>query len=112
MVLVHGGGFLPYQAARIDQGYRSGQGRPTELQRDKPSDYLPLLYYDTVAISAEAVRMLRDIAGASHIMLGSDYVFSGTEEKLIESVERAGLEPGEVRLICCQSAQRLFFEKN
>lgn len=111
MVLVHGGGFLPYQAARIDQGYRSGQGRPTELQRDKPSDYLPLLYYDTVAISAEAVRMLRDIAGAGHIMLGSDYVFSGTEENLVGQVEEAGLEPGEARLICCQNAQRLFFKK-
>ena len=63
IVLVHGGGYLPYQAARIDSGYLSGQGRPVELQRDKPSDYLPLMYYDNVNVSPEVVRLMRDIAG-------------------------------------------------
>ena len=111
MVLVHGGGFLPYQAARIDQGYRSGAGRPVELQRDKPSDYLPLLHFDTVAVSPQVIRMMRDVAGADRILLGSDYVFSGTEEPLTTNVREAGLEPGEVRLICCQNAQRLFLKE-
>ena len=108
MVLVHGGGFLPYQAARIDSGYRTGSGRPVELKRDKPSDYLSMLYYDTVNMSPDSIRMMRNIAGAEHIMLGSDYVFSGTPEWLTEPVKQAGLEPGEFQLICCGSARRLF----
>ena len=110
MVLVHGGGFLPYQAARIDNGYRSGAGRPVELKRDKPSDYLEMLYYDTVNMSPDSLRMLRNVAGAEHIMLGSDYVFSGTPQPLTEPVREAGFEPAEYQLICCGSAQKLFFE--
>ena len=110
MVLVHGGGFLPYQAARIDNGYRSGAGRPVELKRDKPSDYLEMLYYDTVNMSPDSLRMLRNVAGAEHIMLGADYVFSGTPQPLTEPVREAGFEPAEYQLICCGSAQKLFFE--
>ena len=112
MVLVHGGGFLPYQAARIDNGYRSGAGKPVELKRDKPSDYLDLLYYDTVNMSPDSLGMLRNIAGAEHIMLGSDYVFSGTPQSLTEPVQQAGFEPAEYRLVCCGSAQKLFFKEN
>ena len=82
LVLVHGGGYLPYQAARIDNGYITGQGRPVELQRDRPSDYLPLLYYDNVAVSPQVVRLMRDIAGAEHLLLGSDYVFAGPPRPL------------------------------
>ena len=112
MVLVHGGGFLPYQAARIDNGYRSGNGKPTQLKRDKPSDYLPLLYYDNVAVSTEAVRMMRAIAGAEHILLGSDYVFAGTSDPLTANIVGAGFDDREVSLICCGNAQRLFLKES
>jgi aminocarboxymuconate-semialdehyde decarboxylase len=112
MVLVHGGGFLPYQIARIDNGYRGGAGRPVELKRDKPSDYLPMLYYDTVNMSPDSLRMMRSVAGAEHIMLGSDYVFSGTSQSLTEPLREAGLEPEEYRLVCCGSARKLFFKEN
>ena len=112
MVLVHGGGYLPYQAARIDNGYRSGNGKPTQLKRDKPSDYLPLLYYDNVAVSTEAVRMIKEIAGAEHIMLGSDYVFAGTSDPLTANIEGAGFDDREVSLICCGNAQRVFLKED
>jgi aminocarboxymuconate-semialdehyde decarboxylase len=108
LVLVHGGGYLPYQAARIDNGYRTGQGHPVDLQRDQPSDYLPLLYYDNVAVSPEVVRLMRDIAGADHLMLGSDYVFAGPPLPLADNVAQAQLPPDEVSLICCGTAQGLF----
>ena len=112
IVLVHGGGYLPYQAARIDNGYLGGQGRPVDLKRDKPSDYLPLLYYDNVAVSPQVVRLMRDVAGANHIMLGSDYVFSGTATPLMENVEQAALEPEEASLICCQNARKVFLKES
>ena len=111
LVLVHGGGFLPYQAARIDSGYLSGQGRPTELKREKPSDYLPLMYYDTVAVSSPVVRLMKDIAGCDHVLLGSDYVFAGPKRQLIENVENAGFSEEEVSLICCKNARKLFLKE-
>ena len=111
MMLVHGGGFLPYQAARIDNGYRSGAGKPVELQRDKPSDYLPLLYYDNVAVSPAVVRMMRDIAGADHVMLGSDYVFSGSPRPVATNINEAGFSADEVNLMCCGNARRFFLKE-
>ena len=111
MMLVHGGGYLPYQAARIDNGYRSGAGRPVDLQRDKPSDYLPLLYYDNVAVSAPAVRMMHDIAGAEHLLLGSDYVFAGSPAPIAGNIEAAGFTNEQVDLICCGNARRLFLKE-
>lgn len=111
MMLVHGGGYLPYQAARIDNGYLSGAGRPVELQRDKPSDYLPLLYYDNVAVSSAAVRLMHDIAGTEHLLLGSDYVFAGSAAPIAENIEEAGFSPEQVELICCGNSRRLFLRE-
>ena len=111
LVLVHGGGYLPYQAARIDNGYITGQGRPVELQRDRPSDYLPLLYYDNVAVSPQVVRLMRDIAGAEHLLLGSDYVFAGPPRPIAGNLEGVGLSADEVSLICCGNAQRVFLKE-
>jgi aminocarboxymuconate-semialdehyde decarboxylase len=111
MMLVHGGGYLPYQAARIDNGYLGGNGRPAELRRDRPSDYLPLLYYDNVAVSAPAVRMMHDIAGAEHLLLGSDYVFAGPRSPVAANIEEVGFTPDQLDLICCGNARRLFFKE-
>ena len=111
MMLVHGGGYLPYQAARIDNGYRSGAGRPVDLQRDKPSDYLPLLYYDNVAVSSPAVRMMHDIAGTEHLLLGSDYVFAGSPVPISANIDEAGFTAEQVDLICCGNARRLFLNE-
>ena len=112
MMLVHGGGYLPYQAARIDNGYRSGAGRPVELQRDKPSDYLPLLYYDNVAVSPPAVRMMHDIVGTEHLLLGSDYVFAGSAEPIAANIEEVGFSADQVELMCCGNARRLFLKED
>ena len=111
MMLVHGGGYLPYQAARIDSGYLGGNGRPVELQRDRPSDYLPLLYYDNVNVSAAAVRMMHEIAGTDHLLLGSDYVFAGSRSPIAANIEEAGFTSDQVDLICCGNARRLFFKE-
>ena len=111
MMLVHGGGYLPYQAARIDNGYRGGNGRPVELQRDKPSDYLPMLYYDNVAVSTPAVRMMAEIAGPEHLLLGSDYVFSGNRAPVTDNILDAGFTTDQVNLICCGNARRLFLKE-
>ena len=51
LVLVHGGGFLPFQAARFD---RDAKGDGSE--RKLPSEVVRSLYYDSVLLSAAAVR--------------------------------------------------------
>ena len=67
IVVVHGGGFLPYQAARFARDAKSGAGVAA------PSDAIRSLYYDTVLMSAPALRFLYDCVGSGRVMVGSDY---------------------------------------
>jgi aminocarboxymuconate-semialdehyde decarboxylase len=66
LVLVHGGGFLPYQAARFDRDAKGGDGA-------LPSEAVRSLYYDTVLMSQEALRFLFEFVGADHVVVGSDF---------------------------------------
>jgi aminocarboxymuconate-semialdehyde decarboxylase len=44
-------------------------------ERGDPSEYLPSLYFDTVALSATSIALLTQVAGADHVLLGTDYPF-------------------------------------
>ncbi|HKN99408.1 MAG TPA: amidohydrolase family protein [Pseudonocardiaceae bacterium] len=91
LVLVHGGGFLPYAAARLDGGHRVGEAHAGDLARDRPSDYLPDLYFDTVTLSAPAVAFLAGLVGPGHLLLGSDYPFALGDPDPVGTVRAAGL---------------------
>ena len=93
LVLVHGGGFLPYQAARIDGGYRTRDAFAGELERGLPSAYLPHLYYDTAALSPPAIAFLTRLAGTGRVLLGSDYPFALSDPDPARTVLSAGLPP-------------------
>ena len=47
LVVVHGGGFLPYQSMRLDGGHRADALARYTIERDRPSDYLADLYFDS-----------------------------------------------------------------
>lgn len=75
-VMVHGGGFAPYQAGRWDRGYDAvAKLTATNLTR-KPSEWLKeRVLFDTVLHDAPTVGRLIDWAGADHVVIGSDYPF-------------------------------------
>lgn len=108
LVLCHGGGFLPYQIGRLQDGYRRGSEKVVELERGGPEAYLPLLYYDTVTLNPHSLRLLLSLAGAEHIMLGSDYVWEPMSGPLMEAVKALQLNPQEFSCICYDNALRLF----
>jgi len=56
LVVVHGGGFLPYQSMRLDGGHRADALSRHVIMRDQPSDYIPDLFFDTVAMRADSIR--------------------------------------------------------
>jgi aminocarboxymuconate-semialdehyde decarboxylase len=67
---------------RMDNGYRDF----TECQEnidELPSVYLKRLYYDTVTFSPHTLRMLRDVVGVDHMVMGSDF------PHLLGSIDRA-----------------------
>ena len=70
----HGGGFLPSYAARMDHGCSvfPAQCKGPTLKK-KPSDYLKMLYIDSLVFTGEALRHLVAEHGSSQILVGTDY---------------------------------------
>lgn len=85
IVLVHGGGFLPFQAGRLDQQVASGKiiaqvpnGRPA-------SSYLDRFYYDTAMLDPDVVAFLvRRVP--DRVVIGTDYPFTSSTSLVPEQV--------------------------
>lgn len=77
IVVAHGGGYLPYYAGRLDNGYRSAKRnkRPTRLKRDL-SGYLKKFYYDSCIFNTDMLEFLATKATPKHIVLGTDYPYA------------------------------------
>jgi aminocarboxymuconate-semialdehyde decarboxylase len=67
---------------RMDSGWRDFAECRVNIDQP-PSFYLKQLTYDTVTFSSHNLHMLRDIVGADHMAMGSDY------PHLLGSIERA-----------------------
>jgi aminocarboxymuconate-semialdehyde decarboxylase len=103
LVLVHGGGFLPYQTARLDREF----GKNGKL----PSDTVKRYYYDTVFMSAPALQLLFSLVGTGQVMIGSDYAAGPVERpgpKLTESLDAAGIDASARKMIVRDTAESLF----
>ena len=108
LCLSHGGAHLPYQAGRLDHGFRAAPKLTATSTTQLPSDQLKRLYYDTVTHSPEALRFLLDFAGAEHVVLGSDYPFEMGQPDPVNFVrELAGLSDEDAERIVSGNLQRL-----
>jgi aminocarboxymuconate-semialdehyde decarboxylase len=92
-MLAHGGGYLPYQAGRLDHG---NAVRPElGICAQVPTEYLPRFLYDTIVFDPAALRFLIDKVGADRVLYGSDEPFDmsgGPVERQLAGVE---LDPAE-----------------
>jgi aminocarboxymuconate-semialdehyde decarboxylase len=106
LLIVHGGGFLPYLAGRFDNDAKRRQW-PGAL----PSEAMRELYYDTVLLAPAAVSCLCHVAGTQRVMLGSDFGSTPTEREgvlVAEAVVHAGLDEGARARILRGNAVELF----
>jgi aminocarboxymuconate-semialdehyde decarboxylase len=90
VIVVHGGGFLPYQAFRLDGLARSGQLKRTGMT-EPPSAVLRRLFYDTVALDALSIELLVRRTGVSQVLLGSDVPFPIGDPDPVGTLSSAGL---------------------
>lgn len=74
ILLAHGGGFLPYQIGRYNQGYASWPAVRNTLQAS-PEDYLKRFYYDNVLWHPSARQFLTSLVGDDRVLPGSDFPF-------------------------------------
>ena len=107
MLVMHGGGYLPFYSARTDHAF---QHRP-ELRKhiDRlPSEYLDRLYYDICVFDPAMVEHLVKRFGADHVLLGTDYPFDMGLPDPLALVEASRLTGNERDMIVGGSAEQLF----
>lgn len=72
-VLVHGGGYLPYQIGRLDHGHEvRPEAKACELT---PSAYLRRFVFDTLTHSPAALSYLIDLVGSDRVAYGTDFPY-------------------------------------
>jgi aminocarboxymuconate-semialdehyde decarboxylase len=106
-VIGHLGGAIPYLMERLDNGYRDFaecRARIDEL----PSTYLKRLHYDTVSFSGPALRMVRELVGVDHMVMGSDYPHMlGSIDRAVTSIEGLDIPAHEKQTIFSGTALRI-----
>jgi aminocarboxymuconate-semialdehyde decarboxylase len=103
-IIGHLGGALPYLMERMDNGWRDFpecRGKIDEL----PSAYLKRLHYDTVNFNPHMLMMVRNMIGADHMVMGSDYPhLLGSIDRAVSSIEGLTISDQEKRRIFAGNA--------
>ncbi|HSJ43966.1 MAG TPA: amidohydrolase family protein [Euzebyales bacterium] len=106
--VVHGGGFVPYQAGRIARGYVARPDLTATVLSEPPEASLRRLYFDTVLHDPQAVAALVAFAGVEHVVMGSDYPFEMGDPDPVGTIAKVpGLTEAERTLILRGNVERL-----
>jgi aminocarboxymuconate-semialdehyde decarboxylase len=98
-IIGHLGGGVPYLMERMDNGWRDFAECREKID-ELPSTYLKRLYYDTVSFSSHTLKMVRDMVGVDHMVMGSDYPhLLGSIERAVSSIEGLEIEAEEKQQI-------------
>ena len=98
-IIGHLGGAIPYLMERLDSGYRDFAECKAKIDQP-PSTYLKKLYYDTVTFSSYNLRMVRDLVGVDHMVMGSDYPhLLGSIERSVSSIQDLAIPEYEKKKI-------------
>jgi aminocarboxymuconate-semialdehyde decarboxylase len=75
LVAAHGGGYLPAYIGRSDHCHSTDDRGCRGEEQKSPSDYLKQIYFDSLVYRTQNLQQLIDEAGASQIVLGTDYPY-------------------------------------
>lgn len=94
-IIGHLGGAIPYLMERMDNGFRDFADCRVKIDK-LPSVYLKRLYYDTVSFSPYTLKMVRDMVGSEHMVMGSDYPhLLGSIDRAVSSIEALEITDGD-----------------
>src|SRR5262249_47175636 len=72
-LLVHAGGYFPFQAGRLR--HTSAIRPELETAPADPWDFLPQLWFDVITHDRQALRFLADRVGLDRVAMGTDLPF-------------------------------------
>ena len=106
-VIGHLGGSIPYLMERLDNGYRDFAECREHIDA-LPSTYLKQLHYDTVSFSGPALRMVREMVGVDHMVMGSDYPHMlGSIDRAVTSIQGLDIPDPDKQAIFSGTALRI-----
>ena len=106
-ILGHLGGAVPYLMERLDNGYRDFAECRANID-ELPSVYLKRLYYDTVSFSSAALTLARELVGADHMVMGSDYPhLLGSIDRAVSSIDSLEIAAAEKERIFAGTARAI-----
>jgi aminocarboxymuconate-semialdehyde decarboxylase len=109
LVLLHGGGYLPFYAPRSDHTWKVRPETRAHIPDHPPSYYMKKLYYDTVVFEPQFLKHLVEIVGSDRVMAGTDFPFDMGETDPMGLIDRVeGLTDDERTALKGGNAVRLF----
>jgi aminocarboxymuconate-semialdehyde decarboxylase len=99
VLLVHGGGFLPYQIGRLDRGLVAAPPAVRSRATRGPRLLLDQLYFDSVLHDDGALRYLVGFAGPEHVVMGSDYPFPMGPDHPVDAFDALDLDRSDCETI-------------
>lgn len=106
-IIGHLGGAVPYLMERMDNGFRDFADCRVKIDK-LPSVYLKRLYYDTVSFSPHTLTMVRNMVGADHMVMGSDYPhLLGSIDRAVTSIEDLAVSGEEKQQIFSGTAIKI-----
>jgi aminocarboxymuconate-semialdehyde decarboxylase len=107
ILAVHGGGYLAAYSGRIDHAWGARSDAHGDLPQP-PTSYLKKIYFDTVVFTLHQLKVLIEVFGADHILMGTDYPFDMAEFDPIGHLASVGtLDPSTIAAIAGGNAKRL-----
>jgi aminocarboxymuconate-semialdehyde decarboxylase len=114
ILCAHGGGFMPYQIGRFVHGH-DVRPEPKANNASSPKALFKRFYFDCLTHDPRSTRHLINVAGADHIVIGTDNPFDMApkgEARQVGQVDAIpGLTAAEREWICNKTARSLLGEK-
>lgn len=110
MILVHSGGFMPFQIGRLDHGFRVRSETKSAIS-SPPSSYLRRFWYDTITHASAPLNFLIELVGNDRVVFGTDLPFDMADVRFEQYFSEAGLPPRVLSAVTTDNASALFHLK-
>ena len=107
VVLMHAGGFLPFQMGRLDHGYKVRTESNSHID-NFPSSYRRRFYYDTISHAPTPLAFLIEYMGADRVVIGTDIPFDMEDLFFEEYLGQLNLSEAEDAAINADNARNMY----
>jgi aminocarboxymuconate-semialdehyde decarboxylase len=94
VLLVHGGGFVPYQAGRWAHGWHVRPEPKVNIKRS-PEPWIDRFYYDTILHAKPQLEFLVASVGPTRVLMGSDYPYDMGTGECVRQVDALWIDDTE-----------------